>query len=559
MDSPSFSFSLSSPSPSSLSSISRFMHDVFINFKREDTSKTFVSDLDVALSKAGIESYIDYHRHNGTDLDPELLEAIEEARISIIVFSKNYAESSWCLNELERVMECRGTLGQFVVPVFYDVNASDVRHQKGDFGKVLRATAKEAYFRSQGKEKMKNVLSNWSNALTQAANLSGLHVSNYRYQDELVQQIVESVMRKLKKESLFIALFPVGLESYVQEVTDFIEYQSNKVCLIGICGMGESGKTTTAKSIYNQIHWNYMNKSFIGNVREVCEENNEIIQLQQQLLLDITNTNVMIHSIASREMMINNLYGTKFLGKAILVILDDVTAFYQLKALCANPRLFGPGSVFIVTTRDVHLLKLVRADYVCTMKELEENESLELFSWYAFRQPIPMKKFNKLSRNVVAYCGGLPLALEVLGSYLFERTKEEWITVLSKLKRIPNDQVQQKMRISYDALMDDTEKDIFLDICCFFIGKDRAYVTELLNGCGFHADIGIAVLVERSLVKIEKNNKLVMHDLIRDMGREIVRESSPREPGKCSRLSFHEDVRHILTTCKNFNNSDKKK
>ena len=54
-----------------------------------------------------------------------------------------------------------------------------------------------------------------------------------------------------------------------------------------------------------------MNKSFIGNVREVCEENNEIIQLQQQLLLDITNTNVMIHSIASREMMINNLYGTK--------------------------------------------------------------------------------------------------------------------------------------------------------------------------------------------------------------------------------------------------------
>lgn len=180
MDSPSFSSPSSSPSRSSLSSNSRFMHDVFINFRREDTSKTFVSDLDVALSKARIESYIDYHLHKETDLDSELLEAIEDARISIIVFSKNYAESSRCLNELEKIMECRKTLGQFVVPVFYDVNPSDVRHQKGDFGQVLRDTAKEVYFHSEGEEKMENVLSNWSSALIEAANLSGWHVPNYR-------------------------------------------------------------------------------------------------------------------------------------------------------------------------------------------------------------------------------------------------------------------------------------------------------------------------------------------------------------------------------------------
>ncbi|XP_058746889.1 disease resistance protein RUN1-like [Vicia villosa] len=221
--------------------------------------------------------------------------------------------------------------------------------------------------------------------------------------------------------------------------------------------------------------------------------------------------------------------------------------FEQLKSLCGNPKLFCPGSVLIVTTRDIRLLNLFKVDYVGTMKEMDENESLELFSWHAFRQPVPIKDFHELSRNVVAYCGGLPVALEVLGSYLYERTEEEWISVLSKLKRIPNDQVQEKLRISYDGLKDDMAKDIFLDICCFFVGKGRADVTKILNGCGLYADIGIAVLVERSLVKIEKNNKLGMHGLIRDMGREIVRESSTKEPGKRSRLWFREDVHDVLT------------
>ncbi|RDX67768.1 TMV resistance protein N, partial [Mucuna pruriens] len=159
----------------------------------------------------------------------------------------------------------------------------------------------------------------------------------------------------------------------------------------------------------------------------------------------------------------------------------------------------------------------------------------------------PREDFNELSRNVVAYCGGLPLALEVLGSYLIERTKKEWGSVLSKLQIIPDDQVQEKLRISFDNLRNHMEKDIFLDVCCFFIGKDRAYVTEILNGCGLHADIGITVLIERSLIKVEKNNKLGMHDLIRDMGREIIRENATKEPGRRSRLWFQEDVIDVLT------------
>ncbi|XP_024629107.1 disease resistance protein RUN1 [Medicago truncatula] len=388
------------------------------------------------------------------------------------------------------------------------------------------------------------MLSRWTSALTQAANLSGWDVTNCRSEAELVQQIVEDLLAKLDNASLSIIEFPVGLESRMHKVIEFIATQPSKVCMIGIWGMGRSGKTTTAKAIYNQIHRKFLNRSFIENVREVCEkENRGTIHLQQQLLSDILNTKNKIHSPALGTTKIEK----RFQGKKLLVVLDDVTTVEQLKALCGNPRLFGPGSVFIVTTRDARLLNLVKVDYVCTMKEMEEKDPLELFSWHAFRQPSPIKNFSELSRTVVAYCGGLPLALEVIGSYLYGRTKQEWESVLLKLERIPNDQVQEKLRISYDGLKDDMAKDIFLDICCFFIGKDRAYVTEILNGCGLYADIGITVLVERSLVKIEKNNKLGMHDLLRDMGREIVRQSSAKNPGKRSRLWFHEDVHDVLT------------
>ncbi|CAL5195443.1 unnamed protein product [Lathyrus oleraceus] len=211
--------------------------------------------------------------------------------------------------------------------------------------------------------------------------------------------------------------------------------------------------------------------------------------------------------------------------------------------------LFGSGSVLIITTRDVHFLNSLSAGHVFTTTEMDDNQSLELFSGHAFRLPSPRDDFSKLSRNVVAYCGGLPLALEVLGSYLSERTKQEWRSALSKLKKIPNSQVLQKLRISYDGLEDYKEK----DICCFFIGKNRADVTKILNGCGLHADIGIAVLIEHSLVKVEKNNKLQMHDLLRDMGRAVVGESLEKEPAKHSRLWFHDDVLDVVKQYWNIN------
>ncbi|MCH79812.1 TMV resistance protein N, partial [Trifolium medium] len=530
-------------SSSSSSSTSQWIYDVFLSFRGEDTRLNFVAHLHKALKTAGIKTFIDNQLNKGTELGPELLRAIQGSRFSIVVFSETYTESSWCLKELEHIMKCCRDYGQVVVPIFYHVDSSDVRNEMGAYRKALQETVKR---RSSGEERMRNVFSKWTSALTEVANVSGWVINDFSNEGELMPQIVNDLLRKLKSRLLKITEYPVGLDTRVQQVIQFIENQSRKVCLIGIWGMGGSGKTTTARAIYNKINLQqkFVNLSFIENIGEVCKNGEEIIHLQEQLLSDILKTSEKIYDPASGITTIEN----RFNGKKALIVLDDVSTFEQVEALCGNRKYFGWGTVLIVTSRDVRILQLLEVDHVYRINEMDKNKSIELFSWHAFRRPSPVEDFSKLSESIVDYCGGLPLALKVIGSSLRERTKKEhWKCTLSKLMRIPNNIVQKKLKLSYDGLEDYHQKDIFLDICCFFIGKDRAYVTDILNGCGLYADSGITILIEQSLLKVEKNNKLGMHGLLRDMGREIVRKRSIEEPGERSRLWFHEDVRDVLT------------
>jgi len=316
----------------------------------------------------------------------------------------------------------------------------------------------------------------------------------YRNESEAIKDIVENVTRLLDKEDLFIADNLVGLKSRVQDVIQLLDIQqSNDVLLLGIWGMGGIGKTTLAKAIYNEIGRTFEGRSFLENVREVWEQNNGPISLQKQILFDICR---------ERKTKIQNIESGKYIlkdrlfHKRVLLVLDDVNTLDQLNVLCGRSSLFGPGSRIIITTRNMKILRRDRVNQVYQMKIMDESDSIELFSWHAFKQASPREDFARISRNVVDYSGGLPLALEVLGSYLFDMGIEDWKCALEKLKRIPNGEVHKKLKISYDALSDDTEKEIFLDIACFFIGMDRNDVIHILNGSELFAEIGVRVLVE---------------------------------------------------------------
>jgi hypothetical protein len=118
-------------------------------------------------------------------------------------------------------------------------------------------------------------------------------------------------------------------------------------------------------------------------------------------------------------------------------------------------------------------------------------------------------------------CWDLPLALIVLGSDLYGKSLHEWKNALDKYKTIPHQKIQEILRRSYDGL-EDTKNDIFLDIACFFEGQKVSYVNKIVDKCGFYPDFGINVLVDKSLISIDKFGRLIMHDLLQEIGRKIV-------------------------------------
>ena len=140
--------------------------DVFLSFRGEDTRLGFIGFLYKALCERGINTFIDDSLQRGEEISASLLKIIESSRISIIVFSENYASSTWCLDELAKIVECKNN-GQLVRPVFYNVDPSEVHYQKGKFGEAL----------SKHEEKIKDnkKLHSWREALREAANISGWH------------------------------------------------------------------------------------------------------------------------------------------------------------------------------------------------------------------------------------------------------------------------------------------------------------------------------------------------------------------------------------------------
>ena len=113
------------------------------------------------------------------------------------------------------------------------------------------------------------------------------------------------------------------------------------------------------------------------------------------------------------------------------------------------------------------------------------------------------------------------------------------------MKKIPPEDIQKILKVSYDGL-GEIEQEIFLDIACFFQGWPKNDVADILNACELNPDFGIPRLVKKCLITVTQGGSLSMHDLIQQMGREVVRQESRQMPGERSRIWSYEDGYKVL-------------
>ncbi|KAL3745526.1 hypothetical protein ACJRO7_014611 [Eucalyptus globulus] len=503
------------------------LFDVFLSFRGLDTRTNFTDTLYYALLDKGIRVFIDKKGIGvGEEIGPEIFHAIDDSKICIPIFSKGYASSRWCLRELEHMMQRRKTNELEILPVFYDVEPSDVKLETRVYRDALTQHKKEC-----GVETVQG----WEDALKEVTKIKGWDAKNKGY-GELAHLIARKVSVKLKVSSVYISDELVGTDESVNEIVDMLNVESKDIRIIGIWGMGGIGKTTLAKVVYSKLSTNFESHSFISDIRE-ASKGFGLLNVQRQLISNIIgDVGVELSSIDHGMNMIKD----QFCRMKVLIFLDDVDHASQLMALAAKKEWFGMGSRIVVTTRNKSVLCKFQSQFehclIYEAKELNNLAALRLFSKHAFRSDSPPNAFLSLSTEVITKTGGLPLAIEVIGSFLCGKTKEVvWQDTLEKMDHLLHEDVKEKLMLSYEKL-DHPQKQIFLDIACFLSGKNKSYATYMWDDCGFFPEEGIDVLLLMSLVKIGEENTLWMHDQLKDLGKSIVHQEYYKDPRKGSRV-----------------------
>ncbi|KFK28779.1 hypothetical protein AALP_AA7G046500 [Arabis alpina] len=341
------SSSSSSSPPPPPSSSHNWTYHVFPSFRGEDVRKDFLSHIQKEFGRKGITPFIDNDIKRGESIGPDLIKAIRGSKIAVVLVSKNYASSKWCLDELVEIMKCREEVGQTVMAIFYKVDPSHVKKLTRNFGKVFRKTCAG---------NSKKDIERWRQALVKVATIAGYDSSNWDNEAAMIEKIATDVSNELINfvpSSDFDGF--VGMRAHMENMNLFLRLDSNEVKMIGIWGPSGIGKSTIARVLYSTYSHQFQLSVFMENIKRHhqnirgYDEYSSKLHLQKEFLSHIINhEDIKIHHLGVAQDMLKD--------KRVLVVLDDVDQSVQLDAMAKEVGWFGSGSRIIITTQDKKLL-----------------------------------------------------------------------------------------------------------------------------------------------------------------------------------------------------------
>ncbi|XP_013606145.1 PREDICTED: disease resistance protein RPS6-like isoform X1 [Brassica oleracea var. oleracea] len=521
-----------------MASSRNWLFDVFPSFSGEDVRQTFLSHLLKELDRKLISAFKDSEIKKSQSIGPELEQAIRDSRIAVVIFSKNYASSSWCLDELLEIKKCKDIFGQLVIPIFYRLDPTHVRKQTGDFGEVFDKTC---HIKTEDKKNQ------WKQALTDVANIHGYHSRNWGNEAKMIEHIANDVLNKFLSTASKDFNDFVGIDDHIAKMSVLLHMECEEVRMVGIWGSSGIGKTTIARALFSRLsrHFQssiFIDRAFISKSMEIYsrgnpDDYNMKLNLQRNFLSEILD---------KKDIKIDHLgaLAERLKYHKVLVIIDDLDDQVVLDTLAGQAQWFGRGSRIIAITKDKHILTAHGINHIYEVKLPSEKLALEILCQSAFRKNTPPHGYMELACEVVERVDSLPLGLNVLGSHLRGEDKEYWLDQLSRFRKGIDGKIHKTLRVSYDGLNNKEDKALFRHIACLFNYAGIIEIKKLLADSDLDVNMGLRNLNDNSLIQIRRQT-VVMHSLLQEMGKEVVRSQS-NEPGEREFLTDSKDICNVL-------------